>query len=179
MPADQHRGIPDEMSTERPQHDDSVSAQGLRIAVVVSKYNTEVTGALLEGAKKAFDALGGDEGDLTVVHVPGAFELPVVAGACVRSRLYDGVVALGCLIKGETVHDRVIADATAHALSSISATSGIPVGFGLLTTDNQVQALARAGGDKGNKGEDAMRACIETHGALGAIRPSGGFGFNC
>jgi 6,7-dimethyl-8-ribityllumazine synthase len=165
------------MSTEPQQHDPNTSAQGLRIAVVVSRYNAGITDALLEGARSAFGALGGDPGDLTVVRVPGAFELPVLVGACARTGRYDGVVALGCLIKGETVHDRVIADAAAQALASISATTGVPIGFGLLTTDTQAQAGARAGGARGNKGADAMRACIETHHAIGSIRPSGGFGF--
>ena len=165
------------MSSETPQHDPGASAQGLRIVVVASRYNAEITDALLEGARGAFESMGGEAGELTVIRVPGAFELPAVAGACARSGKYDAIVALGCLVKGETVHDRVIADSAAHALASISATAGIPVGFGLLTTDTMDQARARAGGEKGNKGDDAMRACIETHHAIGSIKPSVGFGF--
>jgi 6,7-dimethyl-8-ribityllumazine synthase len=164
------------MSSERPQQDPEASAQGLRIVVIVSRYNAEITEALLEGAQGAFESMGGQESNLTVVRVPGAFELPAVAGVCSRMGKYDGIVALGCLIQGETVHDRVIADAAAHALASISAMAAIPVGFGLLTTKTYEQAMARAGGDKGNKGADTMRACIETHHAIGSIKPRG-FGF--
>ena len=166
------------MSSERPQHDLDASAQGLRIAVVVSKYNWEITGALLDGAETAFESMGGSVSDLTVIHVPGAFELPALVGVCIRSGRYDGVVALGCLVKGETVHDRVIADSAAHALASLSATTGIPVGFGLLTTATFEQAKARCGGAKGNKGDDAMRACVETRAAIGLVVPRGNFGFN-
>lgn len=165
------------MSAEAPTHDSNASAQGLRIAVVVSRYNSEITGALLDGATRAFREMGGDADDLTIVHAPGAFELPAIVGACARTGRHDGVVALGCLIKGETTHDTVIADAVAPALASISATTGVPVGFGLLTTATMDQARARAGGDRGNKGADAMRACIETHHAIASIKPRGGFGF--
>jgi len=166
------------MSIERPQHDPNASAQGLRIAIVVSRYNSEITGAMLESAREAFESMGGDEERLTVIRVPGAFELPALVGAGARSGRFDGIVALGCLVRGETVHDRVIADAVAHALASISASTGVPVGFGLLTTETIEQARARAGGAKGNKGADAMRACIETHAALDSIKPTGVFGFN-
>jgi len=165
------------MSTEPATHDPNASAQGLRIAVIVSRYNAEITGALLRGSTDAFQSMGGEPDNLRVVHVPGAFELPALVGACARTGRYDGVVALGCLIRGETVHDRVIADAAAQAMATISATTGVPVGFGLLTTDTMEQARARAGGERGNKGADAMRACIETHHAIGSIRPTGGFGF--
>ena len=170
------------MSNDGPQHDPNVSAQGLRIAVVVSRYNAEITDSLLAGAQGAFESMGGEAENLTVIRVPGSFELPALAGVCARSGQFDGVVTLGCLIRGKTIHDRVIADAVAGALASISATTGIPVGFGLLTTDTFEQAKARAGGadgnEGGNKGNDAMRACVETHHAIGSIKPTGGFGFN-
>ena len=166
------------MSSERPQHDPEASAQSLRIAIIASRYNAEITDALLAGAREAFESMGGEAENLTIVPVPGAFELSALTGVAARTGQYDGVVALGCLVRGETVHDRVIADSTAHALASISATTGVPVGFGLLTTDTFEQAKARAGGSKGNKGADAMRACIETHHAVNSIKPTVGFGFN-
>ncbi len=132
------------------------------MAIVASRFNPSITDRLLEGAENAFRAAGGAETDLIIVRVPGAFELPVAAARLARSGSCDAVVALGCLIRGETVHDRVIADAVAGALSRIAVETGVPIGFGLLTTDTPEQAAARAGGGRGNKGADAMIAAIET-----------------
>lgn len=165
------------MSDERPQPDAAFSAQGLRIAVIVSRYNAEITEALLEGARSAFNELGGAEVDLTIVRVPGAFELPALAGVSAANPQIDAVVALGCLIRGETAHDRVIADAVAGALAGLSATAGVAIGFGLLTTDTLEQARARASGARDNKGDDAMRACIATHRAIEMMRTPTRFGF--
>lgn len=150
------------MSTTPGQPDQPIDARGVRVAIVASRFNPAITNRLLEGAVNAFRAAGGADTDLTIVRVPGAFELPVAAARLARSGACDAVVALGCLIRGETVHDRVIADAVAGALSRIAVETGVPIGFGLLTTDTLEQAAARAGGGRGNKGADAMNAAIET-----------------
>jgi 6,7-dimethyl-8-ribityllumazine synthase len=129
------------------------------VAVVVSRYNGTVTGRLLEGARRAFSRRAG--GRLTVIEVPGSFELPVVCRAAARTGCYDGVLALGCVIKGETIHDEVIAHAVAGALAQVSIETGVPVSLGVLTVRNTRQAMDRAGGRFGNKGEQAMEALLD------------------
>ncbi|KAA0212329.1 MAG: 6,7-dimethyl-8-ribityllumazine synthase [Leptolyngbya sp. PLA3] len=136
------------------------------VAIVVSRYNATITNALLEGARSTYLGGGGSADRLGVIEAPGAFELPVLANALAQSGMYRGVVALGCVIKGETRHDEFIAGAIAHAIADISIRTGVPVAFGVLTTDNAEQARARAGGDKGNKGAEAMVALLETLDAL-------------
>lgn len=141
----------------------------MRFAIVASRYNGDVMTRLLDGAEAEFLRCKGAREHLAVVRVPGAFELPVACAAAARSGEYDAVVALGCLIKGETDHDRVIADAVANGLVSISLETGVPVLFGVLTVNSMEQALARAGGEAGNKGAEAVAAAIESVQALRAI----------
>lgn len=134
-------------------------ASGLRIAIVVSSYHADVTGALREGAAAALRMRGGtvavDES------APGAFELPMVAQAVAARGDIDAVVALGCVLTGETSHDRYISDAVAHGLMQVALRHGVPVTFGVLTCVTIEQARARAGGAKGNKGGEAMDAAID------------------
>lgn len=139
------------------------------VAIIVSRYNESVTNALLEGARSAYLSAGGTPDKLGVIEAPGAFELPVLANAAARCGLYRGVVALGCVIKGETRHDEYIASAIAHAIAEIGIKTGVPVALGVLTTENVEQARARAGGDKGSKGAEAMAAVLETLDGLKAI----------
>jgi len=143
------------------------------VAVVVSRYNRSVTDRLLAGALEAYADAGGDPSDVSVVDAPGAFELPVLAQAACERRRVRGVVALGCVIRGETSHDRHIASAVAQGLTEVSLRSGIPVAFGLLTVENAEQARARAGGDKGNKGAEAMSALIQTMHSIRALKEPG------
>ena len=124
---------------------------------------------MLEGAIGAYVARGGDESKLAVLEVPGAYELTAVAAAAAGSEMYDAVVCLGCIIKGETEHDRHIAGAVAHGLTEITLATGVPVAFGVLTTNTNEQALARAGGDKGNKGGEAMDAALDSADAIVAL----------
>lgn len=138
-------------------------------AIVVSRYNTSVTGVMLDGAIGAYAARGGDESKLAILEVPGAYELTAVAAAAAGSEMYDAVVCLGCIIKGETDHDRHIAAAVAKGLTDITLATGVPVAFGVLTTNTNEQALARAGGDKGNKGAEAMDAALDAADAIVAI----------
>lgn len=139
------------------------------VAIIVSRYNETITSALLEGARSTYLATGGIAERLGVIEAPGAFELPVLANAAAQSGLYRGVVALGCIIKGQTRHDEYIAGAIAHAIVDIGVRTGVPVAFGVLTTENTEQAKARAGGDKGNKGAEAMIALLETLHGLKSI----------
>jgi 6,7-dimethyl-8-ribityllumazine synthase len=140
-----------------------------RVAVIVSRYNGSVTGALLEGARSEYRVRGGDPADLDVFEAPGTYELPVLALAAAETGRYRGVVALGCLIKGETRHDRYIADAVAHGLVQVSLQTGVPVAFGVLTVNSPKQARERAGGERGNKGAEAMGAVLATIAAGDAI----------
>jgi len=143
-----------------------LDARPLRVALIVSRYNPEATGVMRDGARRAFTEAGGLAGNLTEVDAPGTFELAVIAGGALRSDRYDAAVCLGCVLKGETRHDEVIADAVATALAQLSAETARPAAFGVLTVDTQAQALARAGGARGNKGAEAMNAAIEAAGAL-------------
>lgn len=145
------------------------SAGRPRVAVVTSRYNASITDALREGAVGAYVRAGGRRSDLEHVFAPGAFELPVLSMAAAESGLFSGVLALGCLIRGETSHDRYIAEAVAHGLVGVSLATGIPVAFGVLTVDTPEQARDRAGGRRGNKGAEAMSALLETMDAIAAL----------
>ncbi len=151
--------MPSFMHREPPQ---PPSAEGLHAAIVVSGYHPAVTQQLLEGARTAFLTAGGCGENLTVINAPGAWELPQLCAALADRGGMDAIVAIGCVITGETTHDRVIADAIASGLMRISIDFRCAIGFGVLTCGNLDQAAARAGGDKGNKGEEAMVAAIST-----------------
>ncbi|QOI99580.1 MAG: 6,7-dimethyl-8-ribityllumazine synthase [Phycisphaeraceae bacterium] len=145
------------------------------VAVIVSRYNASVTDRLREGARSAYAARGGRGTDLHVFSAPGAYELPVLAREAALSGRYAGVVTLGCVIRGQTRHDRYIAQAVADALMSVALGTGVPVAFGVITAETAGQARDRASGKKGNKGEEAMNAVLDTIETLGAIaRGEGG-----
>jgi len=146
------------------------------LAIVVSRYNRSITEALERGAIEAYTARGGRRDDLAVIDAPGAFELPVIAQGVAESGMVRGVVALGCVIKGETSHDRHINAAVSQGLMHVATSTGVPVGFGVLTCDNADQARARAGGDKGNKGADAIYAVLDAIAALDAVSDAAGSG---
>jgi 6,7-dimethyl-8-ribityllumazine synthase len=134
---------------------------GFRFALVVSKYNDFVTDRLQAGALAALSAAGVTPADVTVLRVPGAFEIPLAAQHAAESGRFDAVVCLGCLIRGETSHFEFIASAVAHGLTTAAAATGIPMAFGVLTTNSVEEALARAGDGPGNKGHEAAVAAIE------------------
>ena len=136
-------------------------AAGCRFALVVSKYNDFVTDRLQAGALAALSAAGVTPADVTVLRVPGAFEIPLAAQHAAESGCFDAVICLGCLIRGETSHFEFIASAVAHGLTTAAAATGIPMAFGVLTTNSVEEALARAGDGPGNKGHEAAVAAIE------------------
>ena len=138
----------------------SLGSEGYRFAIVAARFNQEIVDRLVEGAFSAFEKTGTSRDGVEIVRVPGAFELPLAAQKLAEN--CDAVVALGCVIRGETPHFEYVSQAAAQGLERVSLDSGIPVGFGVLTTDNVEQALARAGGDVGNRGYDAAIAAIET-----------------
>jgi len=132
------------------------------VAVIVSRFNEEVTTRLLEGARDALRRHRLPDSHVDVVWVPGAFELPVAAEAAAASERYDVIVALGCVIRGETPHFEYVAGEAARGLGNVALAHRIAVGFGVLTTETLEQALARAGGPAGNKGVEAAEAALQT-----------------
>ena len=148
------------------------SAEGLRIAVAVSRYHGRITDAMRAAAIDCFRSSGGAEELLEVVPVAGSFELTAICAALANRGDLDAVVALGCVISGETRHDRYIAAAIASGLTMITVRTGVPIAFGVLTCSTLEQAMARAGGDRGNKGTEAMAAAIETARTLRALAPA-------
>lgn len=136
-------------------------AKGFKIALLASRFNEPVTARLLEGAMDALIRHGADPGDVTVVRVPGAFELPQTAAVLAAQKRYDAIVALGCLLRGETAHYDLLASEAVRGLSASALSSGVPVTFGVLACDTEEQAFSRAGGKDGNKGWDAALAAIE------------------
>lgn len=130
-----------------------------RIAIVVSRFNERVTSKLLQGAREYLTEHG--VRDFKVFFCPGAFELPQVAGKLVRQNTWDAVVCLGAVIRGETSHFEYVASEAARGLQEVALRSGVPVAFGVLTTENERQALERAGGKLGNKGWEAAAVALE------------------
>ena len=139
-----------------------LAAQGLKIALVASRFNDMIVDRLVGGAVDYLTRHGLERENLTLVRIPGAFELPLVCAKLAKSGKYDGIVALGAIIRGATPHfDFVAAEAT-KGIASVSLDTGVPIGFGLLTTDSIEQAVERAGSKAGNKGVEASAALLET-----------------
>ena len=136
-------------------------ARDLRFALVVSRFNDFVVEPLVRGAVDALRRHGATEKQIEVVRVPGAFDIPVVARKLAQSRRYEALVALGAVIRGQTPHFDYVAGECASGLARIALESGVPIGFGVLTTDTVEQAVDRAGGKAGNKGTDAALAALE------------------
>ncbi len=131
------------------------------IAVIVSRFNAEITEGLLAGARVALEESGVAGDAVTVVHVPGAFELPITAMRLAESGRYDAVICLGCLIKGDTMHFEYIAEATVHGLMDVSLATAVPIAFGVLTTNTEDQATQRARPGADNKGREVALTAIE------------------
>ncbi len=138
-----------------------LNATGLKIGIVVSRFNDFITKALLEGAIDAIKRHGGSELEIMVAWVPGAYEIPLAVKAMTNSGKFDGVVALGCVIRGATSHYDHIASAVTSGISSVSLESGIPVAFGVITVESIEQAIERAGSKAGNKGAEAAMTVVE------------------
>ncbi len=137
------------------------SAPRGRIALLASRFNELVVARLIEGARDALLRHGVADEQLTLVRVPGAFELPLTADKLAASGRFEAIVALGCVIRGDTAHFDYVAGGAANGLMQVSLDHGLPVGFGVLTVDTLEQALDRAGAKAGNKGADAALAVIE------------------
>lgn len=138
----------------------NLCAKGLKIALVVSRFNSFLTEQLVKGATDAFVRLGGDEKNLTLVRVPGAYELPLAAAALAKKKV-DAVVALGAVVQGATAHAGLICETTARAFNQIALECAVPVLDGVVTAESLEQAVERCGTKQGNKGFSAMQAAIE------------------
>jgi 6,7-dimethyl-8-ribityllumazine synthase len=138
-----------------------LQARDLRFAILASRFNEFVVDRLVQGALDQLRRQGVSDKQIDIVRVPGAFDMPVVARKLALSRRYDAIVALGAVIRGQTAHFDYVAGECASGLSRVGADTGIPVAFGVLTTETTEQAVDRAGGKAGNKGADAAAAAIE------------------
>ncbi len=150
--------------------DGALRGEGLKVAIAVARFNSFITDRLLEGALGGLRKHGVAADDITVVHVAGSWELPVVARALADSSQFAAIICLGAVIRGETAHFDYVAGEAAKGLANVQNTSGVPVTFGVLTTNTTDQAIDRAGGKSGNKGYDAAVTAIETASVLRQIR---------
>ena len=147
-----------------------LEARGMKVGIVISRFNSFLTEQLLKGAVDAFVRLGGEEKNLIAVRVPGAYELPVVVKRLAGSAQVDAVVALGAVVQGATPHASLINETTARAFSQISIDTGVPVVDGVVSAESLEQAIERCGTKQGNKGFSAMQAAIETVNVLKGLK---------
>ena len=136
-------------------------AQGLKLGVVVSRYNQFITEKLLDGALDGFKSHGGEDDNVTIIRVPGAFEIPLIAEKLAASGKYDALVCLGAVIRGDTPHFDYVCDAVTRGIGDAVRTYKIPIGFGVLTTNDVQQAMERAGAKDANKGYEALLTVVE------------------
>ena len=147
-----------------------LQAKGLKIGIIVSRFNQFISERLLEGALDALQKLGAEEKDISVYKVPGSFEIPVIAKKLAKVKKVDGIVCLGALIRGDTPHFDFLSAEVTKGLAQISIDEGLPVSFGILTVDTIEQGIERAGTKSGNKGWDAVFSVVET---LNLIKEAG------
>jgi 6,7-dimethyl-8-ribityllumazine synthase len=136
-------------------------AAGFRFAVIVSRFNQQITGALRDAALAALREAGAADADVEALDVPGAYELPQAARAAAETGRFDAIVCLGCVIRGETPHFEYISSAAAHGIMAAAGDTGVPIAFGVLTTDTERQARERAGDGGDNKGREAAATAVE------------------
>jgi len=150
-------------------YEGNLLAQGLRFAIVISRFNDFICDRLLGGALDALRRSGCDDASIDTFKVPGAFEIPLAAKKVASSGRYDAVICLGAVIRGATPHFDYVANEVSKGVASVSLDSNIPIAFGVLTTDTLEQAIERAGSKAGNKGWDAAMAAIEMANLLKSI----------
>lgn len=148
----------------------SLCADAMRTAIIVSRFNSFITERLVEGALDGLLRHGAKDGNITIIRVPGAFEIPVAAKLAAANPEYDAVIALGAVIRGSTPHFDYVAAEVSKGVAHVSLETAKPVAFGVLTTDTIEQAIERAGTKAGNKGFDAALTVIEMHNVMKALR---------
>ncbi len=137
------------------------AARNCRVAMAAARFNADIVDSMVNGATVAWERQGGDPASLTLVRTPGAFELPLVAAQLARTGRYDAIIALGCVIRGDTAHFDFVAGEAARGIGDVARETGVPVIFGVLTTENVEQALERASIERMDKGGEAMDAALE------------------
>jgi 6,7-dimethyl-8-ribityllumazine synthase len=147
-----------------------LSAKGLRFAIIVGRFNSFISDRLLAGALDALKRSGCPEENIEIVRVPGSWEMPVVARELVKMKRHDAIIALGAVIRGDTPHFDYVAGEMARGLAEVARESGVPIAFGVLTTNNVEQAVDRAGAKSGNKGFDAAMSAIEMANLMRRLR---------
>jgi 6,7-dimethyl-8-ribityllumazine synthase len=157
------------MSLDAPHLAGNVDASGLRVGIIVSRFNADITEALLIGALSALKEHGSSDEDLTIVHVPGAFELGTIAAKMANSGRFDAIVCLGCVIRGDTAHFDYVCQGAMDAIGKVAQRGDVGVGNGVLTVDSVEQARERIGGAHGHKGEEAALTAIEVARQLQAL----------
>ncbi len=148
----------------------NLDAKGLKFGILVSRFNGFIGERLLEGALDALIRHGADDGDISVARVPGAFEIPLAAKKMSETGRYDAIICLGAVIRGSTPHFDYVAAEVSKGIAHVSLVSGVPISFGVLTTDSIEQAIERAGTKAGNKGFDAAMTAIETANLLKRLK---------
>ncbi|MBN2283619.1 MAG: 6,7-dimethyl-8-ribityllumazine synthase [Deltaproteobacteria bacterium] len=138
-----------------------IGAKGLKFCIIASRFNDFICGKLIEGALDALKRSGADENSITIVRVPGAFEIPVAAKKAAKSGAYDGVICLGAVIRGDTPHFEYISAEVSKGIAMVTLETETPIAFGVITADTLEQAIERAGSKSGNKGWDAALSAIE------------------
>lgn len=139
----------------------NVTAQGLKFGIIAARFNDFITGRLVEGALDGLQRHGAAEGDIEIVKVPGAYEIPLAAKMLAQSKKYNAIICLGAVIRGATPHFEYVSAEVSKGIASVSLDFNVPVIFGVLTTDTIEQAIERAGAKSGNKGWDAALSAIE------------------
>lgn len=167
-----YRIIDGAQQLQRREGKAGVAARGLRIAIVAARYNEDIVEAMIAGAIAAWQRQGGAVEDLTIVRAPGAFELPLLARTLAQTQRYHAIVALGCVIRGATAHFDFVAGEAARGIAQAAYDTGVPVSFGVLTTENLEQALERARPEEMDKGGEALQAALEMVLALREISRS-------
>jgi 6,7-dimethyl-8-ribityllumazine synthase len=147
-----------------------LSAAGLRFAIIVSRFNSFITDRLLAGAMDALNRTGADPDQIDLIKVPGSWEVPLAAAEVAHQHRYDAIICLSAVIRGETPHFDYVAAEAAKGIAHVSAETGIPVAFGVLTTNTLEQAIDRAGAKGGNKGFDAAMTAVEMANLLRTLR---------
>jgi 6,7-dimethyl-8-ribityllumazine synthase len=153
-----------------PVIEGNLNATGLKFAIIVSRFNSLITERLLSGAMDALSRTGAETEKVEVVRVPGSWELPLVAAELARQKRHDGIICLSAVIRGDTTHHEYIAAEAAKGLAQASLENGVPIAFGVLTTDTLEQAIERAGAKSGNKGFDAAMSAVEMGNLMRRLR---------
>ena len=169
--ADQQAARPEtRLPTDGLRFEGGLDASGLRLAIVTARFNAHVTGKLYDGCSDELGQHGLDTDTLTAVEVPGCYELPIVAKTLAASGKYDAIICLGAVIRGDTPHFDYVSSGTASGIQRAAMDTGVPVIFGVLTTDNEEQAMARVGGSAGHKGREAALTAIEMVHTMNRLR---------